>query len=37
MRGMAFSNLAISRFMDSLEAKGAFGFVFLGVIRGGPV
>ena len=33
MRGMAFSNLAISRFMDSLEAKAHVDSVYLRVIR----
>lgn len=33
MRGMAFSNLAISRFMDSLEAKALVDSVYLRVIR----
>jgi Tfp pilus assembly protein PilN len=33
MRGNAFSNLAISRFMDSLEAKATVDSVYLRVIR----
>ena len=33
MRGNAFSNLAISRFMDSLEGKASVDSVFLRVIR----
>jgi type IV pilus assembly protein PilN len=33
MRGNAFSNLAISRFMDSLEAKASVDSVYLRVIR----
>lgn len=33
MRGNAFSNLAISRFMDALEAKASVDSVYLRVIR----
>jgi Tfp pilus assembly protein PilN len=33
LRGVAFSNLAISRFMDSLEEKAHVDSVFLRVIR----
>lgn len=33
LRGRAFSNLAISRFMDSLEGKGHVDSVYLQVIR----
>lgn len=33
MRGNAFSNLAISRFMDSLEGKASVDSVYLRVIR----
>jgi type IV pilus assembly protein PilN len=33
VRGMAFSNLAISRFMDSLEGKAHVDSVYLQVIR----